>query len=133
MIKRSSEKGITLISLVVTIIILLILTGVVITNFNSSDEDGKYNNMKADIKLLKDKVLIYYNRYGEVPKTSRTIKVNNTDYYEIDLSELGNITLNYGKDYEKDLTTSSDVYLIDLNLHVYYLKGIERSGKMYHE
>ena len=40
---------------------------------------------------------------------------------QIDLSKLYNITLNYGEDYGKELEISSDVYLINSNLNIYYL------------
>ncbi len=94
-IKRNSNKGITLVSLVITVIILLILTGTIIYDLNLSNSAGELNNMVADINLLKDEILIYYNKYQEIPKTERTINVNGVEYYEIDLSKLDNITLNY--------------------------------------
>lgn len=136
MINIKSKKGITMISLVITIVILLILSGTAIYNLNLSNGVGRYNNMIADIKLLNDKVLVYFNKYGEIPKTAREINIiNNETYYEIDLSKLEGITLNYGKDYgeEISLTNSSDVYLVNSNLNVYYLKGVEKSGEIYHE
>jgi len=134
MINIESKKGITLVSLVVTVILLLILSGVSISNLNLSNEIGKYNNMVSDIKLLEDKALIHYNKYKEIPKTSRTINVNGTEYYEIDLSKLENLTLNYGDEYGEtsELTNSSDIYLINSSLSVYYLKGTRKNGEIYH-
>lgn len=57
------------------------------------------------------------------------------EYYEIDLSKLENITLNYGSEYNQasNLTKDSDVYVVNDNLKVYYLKGIEKGGTIYHE
>lgn len=138
MIKKSinSKKGITLISLVLTIIILLILATTVINGIISSNETSVYNTMLADITLLEDKILVYYNKYGEIPTTSREIFIDAIVYKEIDLSKLDNLTLNYGKEYgneealEQDV---SDVYIINNNMEVYYLKGIEKSGIVYHE
>ncbi len=130
MIKPKSDKGITIVSLVVTVIILLILSGTAIYNINLSSGVGKYNNMIADIKLLKDKVLVYYNKYGEIPSTDKSININGIEYYEIDLKELDDITLNYGNDYGKD---GEDVYLVNSDLNIYYLAGIEKSGEIYHE
>ena len=100
--KISSNRGITVISLVVTVILLLILTGAGIYSINMSNNRAYYNKMLADINLLNDKVLVYYNKYNEIPKTSRTIVINGTTYWEIDLSKLDNITLNYGKQYRKN-------------------------------
>lgn len=136
MINIKSQKGITMVSLVIAIVVLLILSGTAIYNLNLSNGTGRYNNMVADIKLLSDKTLVYYNKYGEIPKTDKnSININNEEYYELDISKLEGITLNYGKEYgqEGTLTTSSDVYVINSNLNIYYLKGIEKSGEIYHE
>ena len=134
MIRIKSNKGITLVALISTVIILLILSGVTITGINNSNGVGRYNNMVADIKLLKDKCLVYFNKYGEIPKTENIVTIDDIDYYEIDLSKLDNITLNYGKEYNKaeNLSNSSDVYVINSNLDIYYLKGIEKSGEIHH-
>ena len=74
MINISSNKGITMVSLVITIVILSILTGTVAYNIRLSNGTEKYSSMISDIKLLKDKILIYHNRYGEVPVTDRRNK-----------------------------------------------------------
>ncbi len=135
MININSKKGITLISLIMIVIILLILSGTTIRSLNLSNGAGRYNNMIADIKLLQDKTLLYFNKYNEIPKTSRLININGIEYYEIDLEKLEGVTLNYGKDYGQSyqLSSSSDVYLVDSNLNIYYLKGVEKSGVVYHE
>ena len=134
MINIKGKKGITLVTLVVTIVILLILSGTAIYNYRLSNGVSIYNKMIADIKLLEDKTVIYYNKYEDIPKTDRSIQINGIEYHEIDLSKLDNITLNYGKDYKgnDNLSNSSDVYLINSNLNVYYLKGIEKGGEIYH-
>ncbi len=136
MINIKSNKGITLVSLVVTVIILLILSGTVIYNINLSDNVGEYNNMVSDIELLKNKILIYYNNNYEIPKVdNKSIIIDGIKYYEIDLKKLGNITLNYGSKYgnEENLTTTSDVYVVSDTLDVYYLKGVKKSGEIFHK
>lgn len=135
MINIKSKKGITIVGLIITIVILLILSSTIIYNLNSSNKVAGYNNMIADIKLLEDKILVYFNKYGEIPKTSRKININNIDYYEIDLSKLNNVTLNYGQDYNDgtELTDTTDIYLVNDSLDVYFLKGINLSGTRYHE
>lgn len=135
MINIKSKKGITIVGLIITIVILLILSSTIIYNLNSSNKVAGYNNMIADIKLLEDKILVYFNKYGEIPKTSRKININNIDYYEIDLSKLNNVTLNYGQDYNDgtELTETTDIYLVNDSLDVYFLKGINLSGTRYHE
>ena len=130
-----SQKGITIVSLIIMVIMLLILSATIGYNLNYSNKAVGYNNMVADIKLLEDKVLIYFNKYGEIPKTSRSINIDNIEYYEIELSKLDNITLMYGKDYNKsgELANTLDVYLVNSSLEVYYLRGIELSGKIHHQ
>lgn len=95
------NRGITLVALVITIILLLILTGTIIYNVDLSNSKLYYDKMVADINLLNDKILVYYNKYNEIPKTDRSIKINEVTYWEIDLSKLDNITLNYGKGYRR--------------------------------
>lgn len=133
--KLNSQKGVTLTALIVSIIILLIISSVIIKNITSSNKVVAYNNMIADIKLLEDKVLIYFNKYAEIPRTSRTINIIGKEYYEIDLSKLDNITLNYGLEYggTEELTETADVYLVNESLDVYYLKGVDLAGVVRHE
>ena len=124
--KINSKNGITLISLIMAIIILLILSTVTVNSINASENVAPYNNMVADITLLENEVLIYYNKYGELPQLEEE-KING--YYEIDLTKLDNITLNFGN---RDNGDEDDIYLINKNLEVYYLKGIEKGGTIYH-
>jgi len=134
MIKIKSNKGITIVSLIITVVLIIILSGATISNIDLSNQTEKYNNMVTDIKLINDEILVYYNRYGEIPKTSRTIKIDEVTYYEIDLSKLEEITLNYGDEYGQTTTlkSSSDIYAVDENLNVYYIKGVKKSGETYH-
>ncbi len=127
--KIKSNKGITMVALVTTVIIMLILLGVSINGINTSNNAVPYNNMVADITLLEQKLLSYYNKYKEIPKTEIIKQIDGVQYYEIDLSKLENITLNYGIKYNGD---EEDIYLVNDNLNVYYLKGVQKSGTMYH-
>lgn len=129
-----SEKGITLVVLVITIILLIILSGVTISQVNIISNSGYLNRMKADIIGLEEKVQVYYNKYQSLPKTGRSIEIEEVLYYEIDLSRLNDITLNNGRDYGKveELQGNEDVYLVNNSLDVYYLKGIKNEGQTYH-
>lgn len=134
--KIAFNKGITLISLVLTIIILLILSTTVVFSVKSMNKVRPYNNMIADINLLEDKILIYYNKYREIPKTERKISIDKKEYYEISITKLENITLHYGGEQGQDVQLQkgmSDVYVVDDSLQVYYLKGAELTGTIYYE
>ena len=123
--KIKNNKGITLLSLTVTIIILLVITGAMIFNAKNQISMQKVNKLNTDIQLLNSKVDEYYLKYGELPilceytnksnfnnllKTLASgrgaslncdININDGDtYVVIDIEKLGGINLNYG--YEKD-------------------------------
>lgn len=140
--KLKQEKGITIVALVITVIILLIVTNMLIYNAKDSVHIKALTNLYNDIELLREKVSEYYNEYGKIPAE---IKYNNTnqlssvlstnndigDFYVIDLEAMQGITLNYGKDYEKiknDTDNSdnyTDVYIINENSHnIFYVQGI---------
>lgn len=131
-----NNKGITLISLVATVIIILILSTIVVVNINTGEDFKNYKKMCADIDLLKDQILIYYNKYGVIPKENTVINASSIpeaedetgNFYIIDLEKLSNLTLNYGAGEDND-----DVYIINENsLNVYYLHGIEYDGNTLH-
>lgn len=130
MIKIKGNKGITLVSLVVAIIILLILSGITIRNFRLSNEKSYYNKMISDINQLNDKIVVYYNKYEEIPivKNSNQI-IEDKVYYKIDLTQLQNLTLNYGTEKDGD---NLDIYLVNDNLEIYYLKGVENLKTIHH-
>ncbi len=128
----NNTKGITLSSLVITIVIILIITGTAITSTYTGSDYKKYKLMCADTQILEDKILIYYNRYGSLPTIGEKIEsglpeVTNSshDYYQIDVSKLGNITLNFGDE--------EDIFIVDATtFDVYYLNGIEYAGTIYY-
>ena len=123
--KIRGNKGITLISLTVTVIILLVITGAIIYNSKNQLTSRRINDLKLDIELLNAKVDDYFLRNGELPVLCYyTDKVNfaeilnkvaasqhsgfneelnandGDEYVVIDIEKLGGITLNYG--YEPD-------------------------------
>lgn len=124
-----NQKGVTLIALMLTIVILAILAGIAIGNIDMGTDIRNYNYMCADIELLEDKILAYYNENGTIPKgdlvTSPELGGQEStrdaggNYYKIDISKLSNITLNYGGG-----KTENDVYIVnEKSLEVYYLEG----------
>lgn len=128
--KLKSDKGITIITLVVTIVVMLILASVTITSTNVGTSFRRYNLMCSDIELLEDKILYFYREYGELPigneVSSVPQEINNEHiFYEINMNLLGNITLNYGE--------AEDVYIVDSEtFEVYFLNGINYDGEIYY-
>ena len=137
------EKGISMIALGITIIILFIVTNVLAYNAEDSMHIKKLTKLYNDIELLREKVSEYYNEYGKIPveikytNTSQLSDVlsekNDTgDFYVVDIEALEGITLNYGKDYEKvkgnieNADSYTDIYIINEKSHnIFYAKGVE--------
>ena len=136
--KMKNQKGITIVSLVSAVIILLILSAIIIYSITTNVSNQNLLRMRADVELLRDRVLIYYNRYGHVPVTGPHENYNlgsgEHTFYEIDITRLENITLNFGsRDERFEPYEEYDIYVINLTtLEVYYLLGIENEGKIYH-
>lgn len=137
------EKGITLIALTVTIIILLIVTNILVYNAQDSIYIKALTNLYNDIELLREKTSEYYNEYGKIPgeiKYTNISKLSNVlsekneigyDFYIIDLEAMQGITLNYGKDYNKvkndrdNCNNYTDIYIINENSHnIFYVQGV---------
>lgn len=124
----NSQKGITIISLIVTVIVLLILATIIVTDTDTGAEYKKYKLMCADVELLEDKILIYYNEYGKLPVTGNVIDVSEIiesehEFKQIDVSKLKNITLNY----------EANSFIIDTtSFEVYYKDGINYENKTYY-
>ena len=145
MIKNSN--GITLVSLVITIAVMIIIASITVSTSMDRFEINNLNKMINDIEFLKEKVSNYYLKYNELPVVKDTdnnsieyTNINfsvdtddNEKYYIIDLEAMGDIALNYGKEGFENLNSSDDVYIINEETHnIYYAKGIEWNGEYYH-
>lgn len=148
--KIKKEKGISLISLVVAVVVLVILTNIIIYNAKDNLKIGKLKEMQNDIGNLRDKISSFYAINGKIPaklvynneeainkiKEAGVIseKVDTGDFLVIDLSALENLTLNSGQDYEKVKTLTTigeiekkwtDLYIINEASHnIFYVAGI---------
>ncbi len=136
------EKGVTMIALVITVIILITLTNMLIYNTKDSIYINKLTDLYNDIDLLREKVSAYYNEYGKIPaeiKYTNISQLTNViskkndigDFLVIDLEAIKGITLKYGKDYQKikndeqNANNYKDVYIINENSHnIFYVQGI---------
>lgn len=153
-----SQNGVTLTSLVIAVAVILILTGTIIVNVTGNLRTEKLRNMQSDIENLRDKVSTYYAQYGKIPADASIeyTNINNLQsagvisevadtgkFYVLDLSAMDNVTLNYGKDYEKirneEATTAeqinslTDLYIINETSHnIFYVEGIELDGDTYY-
>ena len=154
-----NNKGITMISLVITIIVLLIVSSIIIYNGMGQLGIKRVNYLYADIESLSTKVADYYLKNETLPvfdntyvnnkseletlfkKNGATTDITNVndgdEYYVIDLSKLDNLTLNYGDDYKDWTSTSSandiqNIYIINSVTHqIYFPHGIRLRNEYY--
>lgn len=145
------EKGVTLISLAVVIIILGIIMSMLLYSIKDTNDVTKLTNLYSDIDNLTDKISNYYSKYGRIPAfekqglnekvaslSNSPIGVNDTgNFLVIDLNAIENLTLNYGQDFknikQNALENNTDLYIINENSHnVFYLKGIKIENKIYY-
>lgn len=144
--KLRNDKGVTLVALTITVIVLLVIANIIIYNVRDSLSVENLKNMQTDIENLSDKISNYYTQYGAIPaKIEYTNLANLQDagiispevdtgkFYIIDLSAIENLTLTYGEDYKKITNQSTneqiqaleDLYIINENSHnIFYVKGI---------
>ena len=147
MINLMQNKGITLITLMLAIVIMIIISSVILYNARTGINTRELNNMYNDIVILKNKVDVYYSQYGTLPiikkqytniENIKSININdNNYYYVVDLEALENITLTYGKDYNDYKQTQNDektdIYIINEQSHtIYYVAGVRLDKKTYY-
>lgn len=134
-----NERGITLVALAVTIVVLMILSVSLTASMTTTIEMTRYNKIKEDIIALTEDVKVYYTKNGTLPAYTDTpinldthnVPANDRNpndsgvYYPIDISVLPeDLMLNCGQgNKDKDFSTD-DLYVMDSeSLTVYYLKG----------
>ena len=144
-----TKKGITLITLIVAVSIMIIISGLLIYNARTGIKVRNFNMMKNDIDLLDDKVSAYYMKYGALPVEIKynvsplpfeSVKNPNDSadgYYVLDLKAFEGLTLNYGADFDRvtedTVADYNDLYIINEQSHqIYYARGIEMDGIMYY-
>lgn len=144
---KNNQKGITLVTLIIAIVIMMIITSTLIYNISTGSDIRALNNMYNDITKLKDKIDLYYATHHTLPiiqanyeniNNIKEINPNDNDkYHVIDLEALESLNLTYGKDYGEYKTSNSngliDLYIINETSHsVYYVKGIKFDDKIYY-
>ena len=150
--KNKNAKGITLISLVVAIAVLMIVSNIIIYYAKDNLKVGKLKAMQSDIANLRDKISSYYAQNGAIPAKIKYTNINHIkesgvissnvdigDFYVIDLSALENLTLNYGRDFEKVKEDSEnskqykDLYIINETSHnIFYVEGIQVDNDIFY-
>lgn len=139
-ISLRQNRGITLVTLMLAIVIMLIISSILIYNASTVTNTKALNSMYNDINILRNKIQAYYIKHQEIPiikeeytnvESIKYINQNDNDkYYVIDLEALENVNLNYGKDYlnykQQANSELTDIYIINEQSHnIYYIKGVQ--------
>ena len=141
-IKRN-EKGITLIALIVTLVVLSIMVTAMTSGVRTSLESRNFNNIQEEIKYLEESVKLYYEHNAKLPDSLTNTVVTDPGalsgtFYVISGVNLGAYTdlgLDYDKFYYgKGSVSDGDVFCVETRtLDVYYLKGMEINGTRYYK
>ena len=118
------------------IIAILLLIGIIGASKNGLDII-RLNKMNNDIKLLDERIRLYYLDNGNLPITDKKIdnfsfSINpndNDSYFEIDLSKLEDLNIELGR----KTSGEDDYYIInEESMTIYYLKGVKYHNKEFH-
>lgn len=71
-----SEKGITLMLLVTTVIMMGLIFGAITYNSVNSYKLNSYYTMCADIELLDEKIALYYLEHKALPVTNQYVEIS---------------------------------------------------------
>lgn len=149
-----SEKGITMIILVITIMVLMVLSIQVYMNLKPVTEIKIYENFRVDIANIEMFVEDFYKNSNKLPAVEKyeqdlsmlTEKVKNPNdgdvYYVLDLDEMilesgEKLDISLGKqgfeDYKSGNKTNKDIYVINAETHtIYYLEGVKLDGEKFY-
>ena len=136
-----NEKGITLMILISTIVVMSVIVGTISYSSINSIRMSNYYNMCSDIELLDEKIALYYLEHkgqeNALPVTDESKKIeelitnyseNNVNYnpnnegtlYKIDLTKLDNLSL------------SRTGYYMDKQSHtIYCSRGVKVDKELY--
>lgn len=124
-----NQKGITLMTEVITIVIFMLILGTITYSSMASLQVRALNNMYADILTIQERAANYYLKYGVAPVTTASVTVTapveqinpndaENEYYKIDFNKLLNLSLN------NEQTEENYYYMNAKTLTVYYSKGV---------
>ncbi len=127
-----NEKGITLTVLATTVAIMIVLLATIVLNINHIRKNEMVDKLYYDLEILKNKINIYYWKYGQLPvKSLYNFSIpdgyrnpnDDNNYYEIDLNALGNLTLQ----------TDEFTFVINEATHTIYIaEGFEINGETHY-
>ena len=133
-IKIKSNKGISLATIVISIILMIIILSTIVLSVNKTTESKKAMQLNSDIEELSRKVNLYYLQNGEVQVDdtlgelySESLKVESkgkAKYYRLLIDGLENLNLTYKEEFDADKNVKK-CYVINLETHlIYYVEKV---------
>ena len=128
------KKGITLVTLLITLIVMIVLSTTVVVSGVSAMNNAKKMKFAAELVFMQDTIQNYMRTHeNSLPVKDGVVAVQNLpegEYYEIDMSLLGLIDTTYGNKLNAD---EKDIYVVSkTNNEVYYLKGLKIGNTIYY-
>lgn len=130
--KQKRNKGVTLMIMVITIIIMGILLATVMYNVQKRNKMSSLDYLYTDLTILEGKYKGYYQQHHYIPveqiytgDTSFKVQMNPNDnekYYVVDVQKLDNVSLK----------TSGTFIINEKTLSVYYPSGVTIDGTTYY-
>lgn len=113
---RENDSGITLISLVITIILLLILATIGISSGVSTVKSSQLTKFTTEMKVMQQKVNELYDSYTN----NRVVNVAGNDYTGTDIANIGNDISDVSETQRNEVFSSSGSGITDTNGYRYY-------------
>ena len=113
---RKNNSGITLISLVITIILLLILATIGISSGISTVRSSRLTKFTTEMKLMQQKVNELYDSYTN----NRTVNLAGNEYTGTDIANIGNDISDVSEEQRNEVFSSSGSGITDTNGYMYY-------------
>ena len=122
----TNEKGVTLQSLIITIVLLLILTSIGTTAGTSALEYSKYSKLKTELQLLQTKVN-ELNENNDYSKGQDLKNVNNAQKEILEKEEVKSIIYKGKEDKKDEVKNGFKFFSVSEIKSDFDLSGIERS------
>ena len=143
------KKGINMVSLSISLIVILIITAAVSVSILNVKQNADRTKFVTEISLINQEIINYKDRTGKYPEAgvvtlnlenfseetieqfeNEKIENNELQLYLIDFAEIGIETKHFGNNKDEK---NIDVYAFSKDTEtVYYIKGIEYEGNKYY-
>ncbi len=76
MLGKYSQKGFTLVEVLIVVIILAILAAIVVPQFSSSTQDAKVSSLDTSLANMRSAIDLYHQQHGDYPSAKTAVPGN---------------------------------------------------------